>query len=108
MEVYDHMTSCIVKDICLKGQKKSGIQEALKNGLEGNLDLFKDIDPVETPDEVNNNLFVISKMYISQQNLDDIDSGWEDDNGNIFDVFIEDDKRGDQTRYSNPLSLCWL
>ena len=63
--------------------------------MEGNLDLFKDIDPVETPDEVSNNLFVINKMYISQQNLDDIDSGWEDDNGNIFDVFIEDDKRGD-------------
>ena len=33
-------------------------------------------------------------MYISQQNLDD-DSDSKDDDGNIFDVFIEDDKGGD-------------
>ena len=33
-------------------------------------------------------------MYISQQNLDD-DSDWKDDDGNIFDVFIEDDEGDD-------------
>ena len=46
----------------------------MENGLEDNLDPFKDIDPIETADEVSNNLFVINKMYISQQNLDDDDS----------------------------------
>ena len=55
----------------MNGWKKSGIQEALENGLEDNLDPFKDIDPIATADEVSNNLFVINKMYISQQNLDD-------------------------------------
>ena len=33
-------------------------------------------------------------MYLSQQNLDD-DSDWKDDDGNIFDVFIEDDEGDD-------------
>ena len=63
----------------------------MENGLEDNLDPFKDIDPIETADEVSNNLFVTNKMYISQQNLDDDDSDWEGDDGNIFDVFIEHD-----------------
>ena len=31
-------------------------------------------------------------MYISQHNLDDDDSDWEDEDGHIFDVFIEDDE----------------
>ena len=74
MEAYNHMTSSIGKDICSKGCKKSGIQEALKNGMQDNLDLFKDIDPIETADEVGKSLFLINKMYISQQNLDDDDS----------------------------------
>ena len=50
MEAYNHMTSSIGKNICLKSWKKSGIQEALENGLEDNLDPFKDIDPIETAD----------------------------------------------------------
>ena len=66
MGAYNHMISSIGKDICLKGWKKSGIQEVLENGLGDNLDPFKDIDPIEAPDEVSNNLFVINKMYISQ------------------------------------------
>ena len=53
------------------------------------------IAPRSKADEVSNNLFVISKMYISQQNVDDDDSDWEDDDGNIFDVFIEDDEGDD-------------
>ena len=58
MKAYDHMTSSIGKDICLKSWKKSRIQEALENDLEDNLDPFKDIDPIETADEVSNNLFI--------------------------------------------------
>ena len=50
MEAYNHMTSSIGKNICLKSWTKSGIQEALENGLEDNLDPFKDIDPIETAD----------------------------------------------------------
>ena len=60
MEAYNHMTSSIGKGICLKSWKKSGIKEALENGLEDNLDPFKDKDPIETADEVSNNLFVIN------------------------------------------------
>ena len=67
----------------------------MEKDLEDNLDPLKDIDPIETADEVSNNLFVISKMYISQQNLDDNDSDWEDDDGNIFDVFNEGDEGDD-------------
>ena len=89
------MMSSKGKGICLKGWKKSGIQEALENDFEDNLDPFKDIDPIETSDKVSKNLFVINKMYISQQNLEENDLDWEDDNGNIFDVFIEDDDRDD-------------
>ena len=63
----------------------------MEKDLEDNLDPFKDIDPIETADEVSKNLFVISKMYISQQNLDDNDSDWEDDDGNIFDEGNEGD-----------------
>ena len=88
MEVYNHMASSTGKEICLKGWKKSGIEEALENGLEDNLDTFKDTDPIEAADEVSNNLFVINKMYISQKNRDDDD--WEDD-----DVFIQDDEGDD-------------
>ena len=98
MEEYNHMTSYIGKDICLKCWKKSRIQDALENGLEDNLDPFKDIDPIETADEISKNLFVINKVYISQQNLDDNDSDWEYDDGNIFDVFIEDDEGDGETR----------
>ena len=67
----------------------------MEKDLKDNLDPFKDIGPIETADEVSNNLFVISKMYISQQNLDDNDSDWEDDDGNIFDTFNEDDEGDD-------------
>ena len=60
MEVYNHMTPSTGKGICLKSWKKSGIQEVVENDLEDNLDPFKDIDPVETADEVSNNVFVIN------------------------------------------------
>ena len=90
MEAY-HITSSIDKNICLKSWKKNGTQDALENGLEDDLDPFKDIDLIEAADEVTNNLFVINKMYISQQNLDDDGSYSEDDGGNIFNVFVKDD-----------------
>ena len=72
----------------LKRLEEKWNSKALENGLVDNLDTFKDIDPIEAADEVSNNLFVISKMYISQKNLDDDD--WEDD-----DVFIQDDEGDD-------------
>ena len=100
------MTSSIGKDICLKGWKKSGIQEALESDLEDNLDPFKDIDPIERADEVSNNLFVISKMYVSQQNLDDDDLNWEDDDGNVFDISIEGDEGGDYTKFKLTVFMC--
>ena len=109
MEAYNDMTSSIGKDIYLEGWKRSGIQQALEGDLEDNLDPFKDIDPIETADGVTNNLFVLNKMYKSQQNLDDDDSNWQDDEGNIFDVFIEDDEGDGQTRYKLPvfmLAIC--
>ena len=107
MDAYNHMISSIGKDICLKGWKKSGIQEALENGLEGNLDPFKDIDPIETPDEVSNNLFVINKMYISQQILDEDDSDWKDDGGNIF-VYLLKMMKETIRPDANSLSFCFL
>ena len=106
MEAYNHMTSSIGKDICLKGWKKNGIQEALKSDLEDNLDPFKDIDPIETADKVSNNLFVFSKMYVSQQNLDDDDLDWEDDDGNIFDISIEGDEGDDYTKFKLTVFMC--
>ena len=57
----------------LKRLEEKCNSKALENGLVDNLDTFKDIDPIEAADEVSNNLFVISKMYISQKNLDDDD-----------------------------------
>ena len=92
MEAYNHMKSSIDKDICLKSWKNSGIQEALENDWEDNLDTFKNNDPIETADKVSNNLSVNNKMYITQQNLDDDDSDCKDDDSNIFDVFIVDDE----------------
>ena len=77
----------------LKRLEQKWNSKALGNGLVDNLDTFKDIDPIEAADEVSNNLSVISKMYISQKNLDDDD--WEDD-----DVFIEDDEGDEWTRYT--------
>ena len=107
MDAYNHMISSIGKDICLKGCKNSGIQEALENGQGDNLDPFKDIDPIETPDEVSNNLFVINKMYISQQILDDDDSNWEDDGGNIFMYLLKMMKETIRPD-ANSLSVCFL
>ena len=107
MKAYNHMTSSIGKDICLKGWKKSGIQEALENGLEDNLDAFKDIDPIETADEVSNNLFVINKMYISQQNLNDDYSDWEDGDSNIIMYLLKMMKETIRPD-ANSLSLCLL
>ena len=95
MEVYNHMTSSIGKAICFKGWKKSGIQEILESNLEDNLDSFNNIDPIERANEASNDLFMINKMCINQQNLDDDDSDWEDRDDNIFDVFIEDDEGDD-------------
>ena len=57
----------------LKRLEQKWNSKALGNGLVDNLDTFKDIDPIEAADEVSNNLSVISKMYISQKNLDDDD-----------------------------------
>ena len=91
----------------LERLEEKWIQEALENGLGDNLDPFKNIDPIETPDEVSNNLFVINKMYISQQILDDDDSNWEDDGGNIFMYLLKMMKETIRPD-ANSLSFCFL
>ena len=99
------MTSSVGKEIWLKGWKRSGITVVLEKGLEDDLDPFKNIYPIEISDKVSNSHFVIKNMGIREkcQNEDhgDDDSNWEDDDGNIFDVYIEDDEGGDYSSNAN-------
>ena len=97
IEMYNHMTSSEGRDVCLKGWKVAGILDAAERGLEElpNLDPFHDIDPLATSDsleEVDGNESETEQtMYISPSvDEDDEDSEYEDEDGNIFDVFDEE------------------
>ena len=96
IEMYNHMTSSEGRDVCLKGWKVAGILDAAEKGLEElpNLDPFHDIDPLATSDsleEVDGNESETKRsMYISSVDEDDEDSEYEDEDGNIFDVFDEE------------------
>ena len=46
MEAYNHMTSSIGKDICLKGWKKSSVQRALETAWKIDLDWEGDNDNI--------------------------------------------------------------
>ena len=94
-EMYNHMTSSEGRDVCLKGWKVAGILDATEKGLDGlqNLDPFHDIDPLATSDsleEVDGNESETERdMYISPFVDDNEESEYEDEDGNIFDVFNE-------------------
>ena len=97
IEMYNHMTSSEGRDVCLKSWKVAGILDAAEKGLEElpNLDPFHDIDPLATSDsleEVDGNESETERsMYISPSvDEDDEDSEYEDEDGNIFDVFDEE------------------
>ena len=97
IKMYDHMTSSEGRDVCLKGWKVAGILDAAEKGLEElpNLDPFHDIDPLATSDSLEevdgNESETEQSMYISPSvDEDDEDSEYEDEDGNIFDVFDEE------------------
>ena len=96
IEMYSHMTSSEGRDVCLKGQKVASILDATEKGLDGlkNLDLSCDIDPLATSDsleEVDGNESETERdMYISPFVDDNEESEYEDEDGNIFDVFNEE------------------
>ena len=91
------MTSSEGRDVCLKGWKVAGILDAAEKGLGElpNLDPFRDIDLLATSDsleEVDGNESETERsMYISPSvDENDEDSEFEDEDGNIFDVFDEE------------------
>ena len=93
--MYNHMTSSEGRGVCLKGWEVAGILD--EKGLEElpNLDPFHDFDPLATSDsleEVDGNESETERsMYIPPSvDEDDEDSEYEDEDGNIFDVFDEE------------------
>ena len=96
IEMYSHMTSSEGRNVCLKGQKVVSILDATEKGLDGlkNFDLFCDIDPLATRDsleEVDGNESETERdIYISPFVDDNEKSEYEDEDGNIFDVFNEE------------------
>ena len=96
IEIYNHITSSEGRDVCLKGLKVAGIWDAIEKGLDGlqNLDPSHDIDPLTTSDsleEVDGNESETERdMYISPFVDDNEESEYEDEDGNIFNVFNEE------------------
>ena len=96
IEMYNHMTSSEGRDVCLKGWKVAGILDTTEKGLDKlqNLGPFHDIDPLATSDlleEVDGNESETERdMYISPFVDDNEESEYEDEDGNIFDVFNEE------------------
>ena len=98
MEAYEHMTTATSREICLKEWVESGISKAIENGSNdiSTLDLFFEIDPIENEirqDQVDSFDGSIKTTYITDNLESDSDCEWEDNDGNIFDIFnIEDDE----------------
>ena len=96
IEMYSHMTSSEGRDVCLKGQKVASILDATEKGFDGlkYFDLFCDIDPLATSDsleEVDGNESQTERdIYISPFIDGNEKSEYEDEDGNIFDVFNEE------------------
>ena len=96
IEMYNHMTSSEGRDVCLKGWKVAGILDAAEKGLDGlpNLEPFHDKDPLATSDSLEevdgNDSKTERNMYISPFVDDNEESEYEDEDGNIFDVFNEE------------------
>ena len=98
MEAYDHMTTATSREIYLNGWVKSGINRATENGSTDipTLDPFLEIDSIEN--QMWQDLVVsidgsFKTTYITDNLESDSDSEWEDDGGNIFDVFnIKDEE----------------
>lgn len=99
IEMFNHMTSSEGRIVCLKGWKVSGISGAVEKGLNGmpSLDPFNDIDPLfDNFDsaEVSLDSALDQTLYISVSNCcdDDDESGYEYEDGNIFDLFEDSDE----------------
>ena len=96
IEMYNHMISSEGRDVCLKGWKVAGILDAAEKGLDQlpNLDPFHNVDPLATSnslEEVNSNESETERnIYISPFVDDNEESEYEDEDGNIFDVFNEE------------------
>ena len=96
IEMYNHMISSEGRDVCLNGWKVTGILDATEKVLEGlqNLDPFHDIDPLAISDsleEVDGSKSKTERdMYISPFVDNNEELEYEDEDGNIFDVFNEE------------------
>ena len=98
MEACDHMTTATSREINLNGWVKNGINRATENGSTDipTLDPFLEIDSIEN--QMWQDLVVsidgsIKTTYITDNLESDSNSEWEDDGGNIFDVFnIKDEE----------------
>ena len=103
IELYNHMTSPRGREVCLKGWEVSGIKGAVEMGLANlpPLDPFHDIDPLATISTISEAVDEIDlgnrDMYITETNGEDSDDEfWEDDDGNVFDMFQQYDDDEDE------------
>ena len=96
IEMYNHMISSERRDVCLNGWEVTGILDATEKVLDGlqNLDPFHDIDPLAISDsleEVDGSKSKTERdMYISPFVDNNEELEYEDEDGNIFDVFNEE------------------
>ena len=96
IEMYNHMTSSEGRDVCLKGWKVAGILDPAEKRLDGlpNLDSFYDIDLLAASDLLEeydgNESETERNMYISPFVDDNEESEYENEDGNISDVFNEE------------------
>ena len=96
IEMYNHMISSEGRDVCLNGWEVTGILDATEKVLDGlqNLDPFHDFDPLAISDsleEVDGSKSKTERdMYISPFVDNNEELEYEDEDGNMFDVFNEE------------------